>query len=203
MLQACLSDFARWRKAGWITNDQKLSLNISPLQLLLSGFADCLANTCRSFDLAPSDLILELNETSFMDRVLKGESVVQDIKAHGFALAIDDFGTGYSSIHALIQLEVDYLKIDTSLMRDIFSDPKGLAVVDSILAIGDHLNIDVIAVGVDHLAKINYLKDLGCKVCQGFVYARPMSTAVLEREFFQMKGTHASEVEALQHIFTT
>lgn len=185
MLETCLQDFARWRKSGWISKKQKLSINISPLQLLLTGFAEQLAERCDAYELEPCDLILELNETSFMDRVLKGESVVHEIKARKFALAVDDFGTGYSSILALIQLNVDYLKIDTSLMRDIFSDPKDLAVVDSILAIGDRLGIDVIAVGVDHPAKINYLRDLGCRICQGFVCSRPMTASFLEQELFK------------------
>lgn len=197
MLNTCLSDFSQWRKAGWISLDQRLSLNISSLQLLIPGFADGLAESCKTHDLHPSDLILEINETNFMDRVLRGEKVVKELKQREFALAIDDFGTGYSSILALIQLEVDYLKIDTSLMRDIFSDPKGLAVVDSILAIGDRLNIGVIAVGVDHPAKLNYLKDRGCRILQGFVCSRPMTASFLEQELFK-SNKHSADGRADQ-----
>ena len=190
MIDTCLQDFSRWREKGWISQDQKLSLNISSLQLLLGGFAESLAKSCSHYNLRPSDLILELNETIFMDRVLKEQSALREIKDREFALAIDDFGTGYSSIHSLIRLDVDYLKINTNLMRDIFSDPKDLMVVDSILAIGDRLGIDVIAVGVDHPAKINYLRDLGCRVCQGFVCSKPMTAAHLERELFKSQPSN-------------
>jgi len=181
IFEICLSDFSRWRKKGWISQTQKLSLNISPLQLLLKGFAQRLQEMCQRFDLEPSDLVLEINETNFMDRVLKNESVLQELKASNFALAIDNFGTGYSSILALIELNVDYLKINTSLLQDIFSNPKSLAVIDSILAIGMRLNIEVIAVGVDHPAKLTFLKERGCHIYQGYSCSRPMTAEHLER----------------------
>ncbi|MEC8011702.1 MAG: EAL domain-containing protein [Pseudomonadota bacterium] len=183
MLEVCFADFAQWRRYGWVKGDEKLCVNISSSQLLLKGFVDRLEETCHQYNLAPSDIILELNETSFMDRVIKGESVVQEIKARGFVLAIDDFGTGYSSISALIHLSVDYLKIDTSLLRDIFSDQEDRAIVDSILAIGKRLGIPIIAVGVDDQSKIEYLREHGCTICQGFVFSKPLNALQLEHFF--------------------
>jgi EAL domain-containing protein (putative c-di-GMP-specific phosphodiesterase class I) len=92
----------------------------------------------------------------------------------GIKIAIDDFGTGYSSLSYLKHWRVDSLKIDRSFVRDLVTDSSDLAIVSAIIAIARHLNIQVIAEGIEGFQQAEILRRLGCPVGQGFLFARPM-----------------------------
>ena len=92
----------------------------------------------------------------------------------GIKIAIDDFGTGYSSLSYLKHWRVDALKIDRSFVRDLVTDSSDLAIVSAIIAIARHLHIQVIAEGIEGYQQAEMLRQLGCTVGQGFLFARPM-----------------------------
>jgi len=92
----------------------------------------------------------------------------------GVKIAIDDFGTGYSSLSYLNHWRVDALKIDRSFVRDLVTDSSDLAIVSAIIAIARHLEIQVIAEGIEGYQQAEILRRLGCPVGQGFLFARPM-----------------------------
>ena len=91
-----------------------------------------------------------------------------------FRSAIDDFGTGYSSLSYLKQWRVDYLKIDRSFVRDLVTDMSDLAIVEAIIAMARHLNIEVVAEGIEGWQQLEKLRQLGCSYAQGFLLARPV-----------------------------
>ena len=88
-------------------------------------------------------------------------------------IAIDDFGTGYSSLSYLKRWRVDYLKIDRSFVRDLVTDMSDLAIVGAIIAMARHLNIQVVAEGIEGWQQLEKLRTLGCTYAQGFLFARP------------------------------
>jgi EAL domain-containing protein (putative c-di-GMP-specific phosphodiesterase class I) len=89
-------------------------------------------------------------------------------------IAIDDFGTGYSSLSYLKSWRVDYLKIDRSFVRDLVTDLSDLAIVSAIIAMAKHLNIQVVAEGIEGWQQLEKLRQLGCGLAQGYLLARPV-----------------------------
>jgi len=101
------------------------------------------------------------------------EDAVSRLRELGVRIAIDDFGTGYSSLSYLKRWRVDYLKIDRSFVRDLVTDQSDLAIVSAIIAMARHLNIQVVAEGIETLADFDTVTSLGIDLVQGFYFARP------------------------------
>ncbi len=90
---------------------------------------------------------------------------------------MDDFGTGYSGLNYLSRLPLDRLKIDRSFVRRMPFEKKTLAIVRSVLALGEDMGIMVLAEGIETEREFSMLQDLGCKQVQGFLFAKPVPAA--------------------------
>jgi EAL domain-containing protein (putative c-di-GMP-specific phosphodiesterase class I) len=101
------------------------------------------------------------------------EDAVSQLRELGVRIAIDDFGTGYSSLSYLKRWRVDYLKIDRSFVRDLVTDLSDLAIVSAIIAMARHLNIQVVAEGIEGWLQLEKLRQLGCGLAQGYLFAKP------------------------------
>jgi len=183
VIDNAMAAFAGLYTKELISATVKLSLNISIKQLMLDDFLDKLLELCNRFEIAPNRVVLELNEVSFAEKLNSCRGIFYSLKDNGFLLAIDDFGTGFSSVQLLKSMHIDFIKIDIELINGIFENEDDLAVVNAIVEMAKRLAIQVIAVGVDHPAKINYLRDIGCNVYQGFICSKPLGVDALEHEF--------------------
>jgi diguanylate cyclase (GGDEF)-like protein/PAS domain S-box-containing protein len=176
VLERALEDAARWRAAGAVL--APISVNISAVQLQRSDLAATIARLTRKHGVSSSMLQLELTESALFERreSRNGESsqdAIVRLRELGTRIAIDDFGTGYSSLSYLKQWRVDYLKIDRSFVRDLVTDMSDLAIVEAIIAMAKHLNIEVVAEGIEGWQQLEKLRQLGCPYAQGFLFARP------------------------------
>jgi EAL domain-containing protein (putative c-di-GMP-specific phosphodiesterase class I) len=112
-----------------------------------------------------------------MSRLEGALPVLGELRRLGVALAIDDFGTGYSSLSHLSTLPIDCLKIDRSFVSRLASGANEMAVVRSIILLGSSLGKVVVAEGIETEDQLAQLREMGCRLGQGFLLARPQAAA--------------------------
>jgi EAL domain-containing protein (putative c-di-GMP-specific phosphodiesterase class I) len=150
-----------------------MSVNLSVKQLQHSDIAGDVRDALADSGLAAGSLTLEITETVMMaDTELAVQRLVE-LKQLGVRLAMDDFGTGYSSLSYLSRFPVDILKMDRSFLRDGAS-PQTSALAAAVIALGETLQLEVVAEGIEHPEQWVGLRALGCGSGQGFLFARPM-----------------------------
>jgi len=151
-----------------------IAVNVSPRQFRQPDFAKQVHTLLQVSEIDPSRLELELTEGILVDDIQDTIEKMSALKALGVRFSIDDFGTGYSSLAYLKNLPLDKLKIDQSFIRDIPDDEGGVAIVDTIIVMTQHLGLEVIAEGVENERQRTALIDMGCEYFQGYLYSRPV-----------------------------
>lgn len=144
----------------------------------------------RGHEVSPTSLELEITETTLMENPKRTIKILDQLYGLGLHLAIDDFGTGYSSLSALQQFPISTLKIDKSFVRDVATNPDDATLVGTIIQMGNNLNMDVVAEGVETEDQLNHLQRLECSYVQGLLFGDPMSSDnFLELLLAQIDGT--------------
>lgn len=160
---------------------KRLAINISPRQFSDEGFVDEVRDVLRLTGADPSLLELELTEGMLVKNIDEVIAKMKALKSLGLSFSIDDFGTGYSSLRYLKHLPLDQLKVDQSFVRDLIWDSNSRAIVHTIIAMANHLDLALIAEGVETDEERQVLLELGCKHYQGYYFSRPVSSNALER----------------------
>ena len=163
-----------------------MSVNLSVKQLQSETIVDHVRLALETSGLPPDRLVLEITESVMMADTDLAVQRLLELKSLGVLLAMDDFGTGYSSLSYLSRFPVDILKMDRSFLTSGETD-SGLAA--AIVAIGKSLNLQVIAEGIELSDQMRSMRDLGCELGQGFLFARPMSREAL----FEYLGEQQSD----------
>ncbi|MGM9948481.1 MAG: EAL domain-containing protein [Lysinibacillus sp.] len=171
VLQMACTDMKRWqeRQGGPV----KVAVNLSLSQLYQENFVEEVGKVLQETGMDPACLQLEITEsmTSEWAQIIP---VLNELKELGITVAIDDFGTGYSSLSYLSDFPFDCLKIDRSFVSKIGITDKGEAIVTTILAMAKHLNVKVVAEGIETIEQFTYLEDAGCDQIQGYYVSRPL-----------------------------
>ena len=123
---------------------------------------------------------MELTESGFIEDPTRALRMLDAIAALGVSLSIDDFGTGYSSLSQLARMPVHEVKIDRSFVQGLESDPEFAPVVRSAIDMGHGLGLKVVAEGIETETSAARLRDFGCDMAQGYLYAKPMPLAAFE-----------------------
>ena len=123
------------------------------------------------------DLVLEITERHLVQDVKGGLPVLESLTASGIRVSVDDFGTGYSNLESLKNLTVHQIKIDRTFVRNLMTEVGDRAIVKSIIALGRSLGLQVVAEGVENREQQQLLREFGCDLLQGYLYARPMAAA--------------------------
>jgi EAL domain-containing protein (putative c-di-GMP-specific phosphodiesterase class I) len=152
-----------------------ISVNLSAKQLQTESIVNDVAEALEFSGLDPATLVLEITETVMMTDSDVAIARLNELKELGVRIALDDFGTGYSSLSYLSRFPVDILKMD----RSFLSGDGEATLAAAIIAIGDRLGLEVVAEGIEREDQSDSLRELGCELGQGFLFARPMKEDAL------------------------
>ncbi|GEM_PF-692503 len=152
----------------------RIAINVSPRQLEATDFLTTVTSIIEETGVSPDRLELELTESLLMTDPERVIGILNELKIQGFSLAIDDFGTGYSSLVYLKRFPVDTLKIDRAFVRDMLEDQNDRAIVTTIVAMAQQLELTTVAEGVEDEGQHFALLQLGCSQAQGFHFGRPV-----------------------------
>lgn len=156
-------------------HQQRLSINISPIQFRQEGFEALLVTQLLSSGLPASMFEIEVTESLLLSNQEVAFDKLRKLREIGFSIAIDDFGTGYSSLSYLSRLPVDKLKIDRSFVMRLFDDEKNQIIVKMILQMASSLGIKTVAEGVETKEEFEFLKAHQCDYFQGYYFSKPIS----------------------------
>lgn len=178
VLRTACAQLAAWA-ASPLTAQLTVSVNVSASQFRQPDFVEQVRSILRLSGACPELLKLELTESALAEDAAVVCGKMRALKELGISWSLDDFGTGYSSLSSLKQLPFDQLKIDQSFVRDLLSDDRNLAIVSTILTLGQSLGLEIIAEGVETQAQFELLHEAGCFSFQGFLFSRPVSASSL------------------------
>ena len=168
---ACQAQVA-WRAAGlpaW-----SVSVNMASPLFMAEGLVGRLQALVARHGLKPDALMLEVTESILMSDTEAAIDRLAALRQAGFHLSLDDFGTGFSSLSYVKRFPLDELKVDRAFVRDVQRGGKDVALVASIITLARLLDLQVVAEGVETEEQATILRELGCSLHQGFLYARPM-----------------------------
>jgi PAS domain S-box-containing protein/diguanylate cyclase (GGDEF)-like protein len=180
-LRQAIADFLRWRNSGFAA--VPIAVNVSPLQLRNPGFVSEIESKIAVDSHAAAGIELEITESMIMENFEQNTANLQAIRNKGVRIAIDDFGTGFSSLGYLSKLPVDTMKIDRSFVIEMTADPRGQALVSTIISLAHALNLKVVAEGVETEEQASLLRLLNCDEMQGYLFSKPLPVGIFEAKY--------------------
>jgi diguanylate cyclase (GGDEF)-like protein/PAS domain S-box-containing protein len=189
VLQTACAQLKAWQHNA-LTRDLTLSVNVSAKQFLQADFVAQVQRLLLESGAQPYHLKLELTESAVLESVEETISKMQELKLLGLSFSMDDFGTGYSSLQYLKRLPLDQIKIDQSFVRDIATDPNDAAIVQTIIAMADSMDLGVMAEGVETREQREFLDKHGCQAFQGYLFSKPVPIEKFEILLGKAKYRH-------------
>jgi len=180
MMRAAAAQLRDWRKTHASVLGMTISVNLSTGEIDREGLIDEVAALVRRYDLPAGALKLEITEGDIMRDPDRAAITLQALRDAGAGLALDDFGTGFSSLSYLSRLPFDTLKIDRYFVRTMATNEGSAKIVRSVIKLGQDLDLEVVAEGVEDAAMARQLLDIGCDYGQGFGYAPALSAQEAE-----------------------
>ena len=187
ILRAACGHAAQWNRHGSLS----LSVNLSAVQLGSEDLVDQVREALADSGLSPNRLILEITETVLMEDAVTVGPRLCALRAMGVRIALDDFGTGYSALGYLRKIPVDIVKIDRSFVADIQDGPRQSALAAAVMTLAEALDLDVVAEGIELPEQALRLRELGCRLGQGFLYNPALPPAELTALWQAQVGNRA------------
>lgn len=172
VLQEACEQLAFWHKEGF--DGLTMSVNVSPRQLNDKQFVGYVLTALQSTGIEASSLEIEITERMFLAFNDTNLKVLNSLTDLGVRIAVDDFGMGHSSLSYISKLRVNTLKIDRSFIRDMMHNNEDKKIVSALIGLGERLNINVTAEGVETREQLSVLEDLNCHIAQGYLFSKAM-----------------------------
>lgn len=185
------------RAAPWVADGliETVSCNVSPRDLLDPAFSRKLIGRLAQTALPPTALTVEITETFLVQDLALARRHIERLAAKGVHIALDDFGTGYSNVRALMNLPIQTVKLDRSLIEAVGRDPRVSKLVGSLLHAARALGVSIVAEGVENEAQALFLRAAGCDRMQGYLFARPMPAQEVEARLRAANAAPAPRLE--------
>ena len=151
-----------------------MAVNLSARNLMDARLIEDVMEILGRYELAPSQLILEITETVIVSELEVVEQVLTGLRARGVQLSVDDFGTGFSSLSFLQRFAVNEIKVDRRFVAGIAADSGDAAIVRSTIHLASGLGVRVVAEGVENEEQLRCLREYGCDLGQGYLLGRPV-----------------------------
>ena len=192
VLETACRQTREWQEMG--LGRLQVSVNLSARQLRDAGLGAVIEAALRDTAIDPACVELELTESAIMEDMQGATTVLQSLREKGLKISIDDFGTGYSSLSYLRQLPVDTLKIDRSFVDQIEHSKDQQAIARAIIVLGNSLNLQIVAEGVENDSQLARLEAYGCDLVQGYHVSRPLDGEAMEGLLRKQRGLHTETV---------
>ncbi|MBV9412068.1 MAG: EAL domain-containing protein [Acidimicrobiia bacterium] len=179
-LEEACRQITAWTEAFPSVGPLRVSVNVSPRQLVQAHFGDVVTRVLQRTGTRPEQLCLEITEAALMGDVVAAWAELRKVKALGVHLAIDDFGTGYSSVSYVRNFALDSLKIDQSFVRAMSTCAEDTAIVKAVIHMAHALSLATVAEGVETPEQLSMLRDLGCDLAQGYLFSRPQPPEAID-----------------------
>ena len=171
----------RWKDQG--REDLYISVNISPMDLYFIDLYKTFAGLVEKYGISPGNLKLEITETAMMSDLEKQLQMISKLREAGFVVEMDDFGSGYSSLNMLKDIQVDVLKIDMAFLGETEDKLRAQKILRTIVELSRQLEVPVISEGVETQEQVEFLREIGCNMFQGYYFARPMEVGIFEEKY--------------------
>ena len=176
-LQMVCQQVVQW-KTAMPDSFSLVHINISGKQLMQNNLVRDIESMFSLYNVNPDWLRFEITESILLHHGSLAMNLMRQLRDMGIRLCLDDFGTGYSSLSYLKSLPVDSLKVDRSFIIDIEHNQESLAIVRTILSLGEHLGLEVVVEGIETENQAEILLDVGCEYAQGFLFAPPKNVII-------------------------
>ena len=177
-LDYAILELALKQLAIWDTPDNRLSLHVNLCGTSVrKGLDKKVMRLLRDLDIESSRLTLELTETTLLEFGDDEIAVLARLAEKGVSIQLDDFGTGYSSLTHLHDFPVDGLKIDRSFLHGFPTDNRRRQLIESVLSIANHLNLDVVTEGIEVAEQMDWIASTGCRYGQGYLFGKPVASS--------------------------
>lgn len=193
MWRSACEVLARWQREG--RDHLFISINVSPKDFYFMDVVEELKSAVREYGVNPSRLRVEITETVMMTDNENRIQILNALRAEGFLVEMDDFGSGYSSLNMLKDMPVDIVKIDMVFLNKAKDDAKAETILRNIMKLTGDLGISSLTEGVETEDQYEMLSRMGCKLFQGYYFARPMPVDKFEALCAQNTGNEVGEEE--------
>lgn len=173
MAQAC-QQLVSWRNQGVVSDDFKMSINVSAVQLAEDSFTEQFLDCLSHYNLPPKSVELEIVESVLIHDMEIVKNTIAELVDSGVGFAVDDFGTGYSSLAYLRDLPVTTLKVDRSFVMGLPSDAKGCNLLKALISMASSLEMNVVVEGVETFEQATLCEKYKAEVLQGYYFSKPI-----------------------------
>ena len=173
--------------------DFQISVNISPIQIQSTDNHAHWLHQLEKQGLLGQNLVFEITEGLLLDMTPNVTAQLLSFRDAGIQVAIDDFGTGYSALSYLKKMDIDYLKIDQSFIRNLAPESSDMALCEAIVVMAHKLGLKVIAEGVETTEQNTLLAGIGCDCVQGYFHSRPLPAEQIEKLLVQERSRRSAD----------
>ena len=166
-----------------------VSVNVSRIDMYNQNLVQVFKDIILENNIDSSNILLEITESAYADDEAQIIKMVNELRDEGFKIEMDDFGTGYSSLSMIARLPIDVLKIDRSFVKNASIYPSDIKVLEVIIDIAKYLDVPVIAEGVETKEQVEFIKNLGCDIIQGFYFSKPIQKEEYEKFIIDRKNS--------------